>query len=83
MIRSGCQQRWLRLAAICPQNLGPFAEHGELTANWFTLQMPACVLIFAIGMVEPAVSGANSPRVFFTTCSAIPAARMRSPGPVS
>jgi hypothetical protein len=51
-------------------------------ANCFILTMPACVLVSAIGMIEPAVSGCNSPRTFFTKCSVIPAARTRSPEPV-
>jgi hypothetical protein len=32
-------------------------------------------------MVEPAVSGSNSPRTFFTKCPAIPAARKCSDVP--
>jgi hypothetical protein len=54
-----------------------------LKAHRFTLQMPACVTIWATTPVEPEVNGSSSPSAPRQDRSVIAVAKMRSPSPMA
>jgi hypothetical protein len=65
------------------QTFGASARHGMSKEYRFTLQMPACVTVDAIGRVEPSVNATNVPSAPVTNFSTIAAGTIRSPSPVA
>src|SRR5258708_38640649 len=61
------------------RTFGATARQGMLKAQRFTLTMPACVLVSAIGLVERSLNGSHSPSARRVHFSPIAAGRIRSP----
>jgi hypothetical protein len=48
----------------------------------FSVQIPACVTVDAIGRVDSAVTGSSAPLALMTNCSVIACGKMRSVFPI-